>query len=1126
MKDVSRISNSTFNLNISLIKSDYQKDNRTLFVILPTLNQATKYYDFLFDLLPDSVLFYPVDELVLSSLAIASRDFKYERINTIINLLDNQHKIVVTNVNGLLRKTIDKSLWEESSYLLEAGRSYNIEFIKKKLVELGYKKTSITEEVGSFSARGSIIDYFPIGLDNPIRLDFFGDELESIKQFEVSTQRSYNTLKTTKINPYVELILKEEERKNIINKLKKYSDLSFSEKEIIENDISNLDLGNNLDQLFYYGQEYYPFSSIIQYANDKRLYIIDEEKMLENYQALKQKNEQFYQELNSKVLINYPLFSDLDSVLKDQNIIYIDLHKNKQSYDLKATEILPFSGKLELLGREVGVKLNKEYVIISSSNLEHIKRIKEYFWEVNIPYKSIDSIEQARLDVVNFINVDYPSMYLQDEKMYIVNDQTIYPIRQEKRKNRYKSTFNEGNEIKYYKELEPGDYIVHINHGIGYYEGIKTIELSNRKRDYLSIRYDKNEHLYIPIEQLTLIKKYIGKEGVAPKLTRLGSNSWSKTKAKLVEKLAALSHQLVDLYAKREKAEGHQFSPDNEFQEQFERDFLYEETKDQMAAIKAVKEDMESKKPMDRLICGDVGYGKTEVALRAAFKAVMDGMQVCYLAPTTILARQHYYTFKDRMEKFGISVALLSRFVKAKEQKEILAKLKKGQIDVLIGTHRVLSDDVVFKNLGLLVTDEEQRFGVMHKEKIKQLRINVDSLMLSATPIPRTLQMSLIGIKELSLIETPPKDRYPVQTYVIPRSDLVIKEAIEREMSRGGQTFYLYNFTDDIEQKAYDIAKLVPEASIAYVHGKMNKNKIEEVISDFIDKKYDVLVSTTIIETGIDIPEANTLLINDSDRLGLSQLYQIRGRVGRSDKIAYAYLMYEPRKVLSSDAIKRLDSIKEYTELGSGFKIAMRDLAIRGAGDLLGAEQSGFIDSVGLDTYMEILDKTLETEEKNIKGIKQEEKKSITSPKLTTVLSDRFIPEKYQLDEGLKIEIHDKVSRIKNLSDIDDLSSEFEDRFGKVDASLRAYMYEKLFIHLINTIGIDSIDVKPTLLTVSLSEELSQKIDGEYLFRKAYELSDDFNIIYKDYKITIYLKLNRFNESLWLIPICKLLSSI
>lgn len=1120
--EVKRINNSSFNLNIAIIESDFENRNRTLFVILPTLAEASKYYDALINDKEDDVLFFPVDETNISSLAISSFEFKYERINTLVNLLRDKPYIVVTNILGYLRINLSKDYWQNYFFEYLEGKEYKMEDIRNNLVSLGYRQASITSGVGEFSYRGSIIDFYPISSPYPIRLDFFDTELESIKYYDPHTQKSISKLEKAFIIPYSEIFFDEKMKDDLIEKLtNNKNDLSLEEREVIENDISNLELRKNLDQMIYYISFFdSKYNNVSSFSSDKKLYIINEEKALSILNKKEQEETSYYDEINSSFLIKQPFYLSYD-LIKEEKVTFVDTLVNyEEALDMASKEIANFGGSLYQIVKEITPRLNHSYVVLSLQNKEKIKRLKDFFLENLLPYKTIDDLDEADISCINFINQEMLSIDLIDANMLILDENTLFPTRREKKKIRYQSSFKEAEKITDHLELKIGDYIVHLNHGIGLYEGIKTIELSGRKRDYLCLKYALDERVYIPIEQLSMIKKYIGSEGKKPSLSNLNTNAWKKAKERVKSKILDISDKLIKLYTQREQAIGFACSKDTDDQILFDADFAYIETDDQKKAIEEVKKDMEMNKPMDRLICGDVGYGKTEVALRAAFKAVSNGKQVAYLAPTTILTRQHYFTFKERMEKYGVRVELLNRFTSSKDAKKILKDLAFGIVDVLIGTHRILSDDVKFKDLGLLITDEEQRFGVLHKEKIKEMRVNVDSLMLSATPIPRTLQMSLVGIKDLSLIETPPQNRYPIQTYVTPRKDSIVKEAIERELIRGGQIFYLYNYTEDIIDVAHHLAKLVPEARICYAHGKMNKNELEKTVSAFIDHEYDILVSTTIIETGIDIPEANTLIIHDSDRLGLSQLYQIRGRVGRSDKIAYAYLMYEPRKILTIDAEKRLEAIKEFTELGSGFKIAMRDLSIRGAGDLLGSEQSGFIDSVGLDTYMQILDETL-------KELTNKDEKKIDNNYVSTkVLADRFIPEKYQLDEDLKIEIHQKISNVKSLHDVSDLIMEFNDRFGNVDESLEIYMYEKLFNYYSKAKHFKHVDYKPNMITIIIDPEFSQNLNGEEVFKNAYLTDKNILISYKDSSFYIYFKILSYPNGTWLKPICRFLSKI
>ena len=1122
--DIGRIAKSNQNFNQYLIASDYVKNNRMIFVVLPTLFDAQTYYDGLLNLLDeDDVLFYPVDEMVASSMLIASNEFKYERISTIISMLEGKPKIVVTNINGILRGVLPKESWLKNIINLEIGQTYDLKKIKELLVEFGYQKVSVVSKSGEFSTRGSIIDFYPINSLDPIRLDFFDDELDTIKTFDVNSQLSKLKLTKTNLYPIVELFYSDSQKEKVLSELNTFkSNASEYEYELLCKDILRISLRNELDVVYSYIALFDKLESIIDFADDSKIYIINEDKINAIEEEIYEESKKYFDDLASVVLKEYSPFLPKEEVLKNHIITYIDtLVDHANSYEINTEEVASFYGNFNEITKECAKRLNTNDVVLVFNNHDRLRRLKDHFLENMVHYKTINDFSEVDSSCINLLmDSKVSTLSLPAEGIYLLTETTMCVNGGERRKIRYKSTFSEGTKIANFNELNPGDYIVHMNYGIGLYEGVVTKELSGKKRDYLSLLYAENDHLYIPVEQLKSLKKYSGSTATKPSLTKIGSASWNKTKQKVKEKVKELGEKLIRLYAEREASKGFACGPDTLEQFEFEQEFNYELTPDQLMAIKACKLDMESERPMDRLVCGDVGFGKTEVALRAAFKAVMNGKQVCYLAPTTVLTRQHYHTFKNRMEKYGVRVELLNRFVTAKQTKQIIKDLAFGTIDILIGTHRLLSDDIKFKDLGLLITDEEQRFGVMHKERIKQMKINVDSLMLTATPIPRTLQMSLIGIKELSMIETPPKNRYPIQTYVTPRYDSIIKEAIERELLRGGQVFYLYNFTDDIDEKAAHINRLVPQAKVCYAHGKMDKYQLEKIISAFIDHEYDVLVSTTIIETGIDIPEANTLIINDADLLGLSQLYQIRGRVGRSDRIAYAYLMYEARKNLTVEAEQRLEAIKEFTELGSGFKIAMRDLAIRGAGDILGQEQSGFIDSVGLDLYMQILEDTL----KEMRGEKVNIQPKAKISK--TVLANRYIPTNYELPESLKIEIHQKINKITTLEDVESLQNELVDRFGINDDELNLYMYEKLFYTLCTANDIENVDIKPKLITLEMSFERSQKVNGEFIYRSAFELSNNFLLSYHNQRIIINFKTGNYLNNSWLPLMCKYLNKI
>ena len=653
-------------------------------------------------------------------------------------------------------------------------------------------------------------------------------------------------------------------------------------------------------------------------------------------------------------------------------------------------------------------------------------------------------------------------------------------------RKKYKTHFKYASKIKDLNKLEVGDYVVHAVNGIGIYNGIKTLNHVNLIKDYIEVVYAGNDKLYIPVEKIDLISKYSGNEGVMPKINKLGGSDWNKIKARVKSKIHDIADKLLKLYAEREMREGYAFSKDTELQKQFDASFEYAETKDQLLAIEQIKNDMESRQPMDRLLCGDVGYGKTEVAFRAVFKAIMDSKQVLYLCPTTILSNQQYQNALVRFKDFPVNIGLLNRFTSPKEKKRILSELENGTIDFVIGTHRLLSNDIKPKDLGLLIIDEEQRFGVTHKEKIKEYKSNVDVLTLTATPIPRTLQMSMIGIRSLSLIETPPVDRYPVQTYVIEENKQIIKDAIYKEMSRNGQVFLLYNHVDSIERKVSEIQNLVPEARIIFAHGRLTKEELEDRMIAFINHEYDILICTTIIETGIDIPNANTLIILDADHFGLSQLYQIRGRGGRSNKIAYAYLMYSPSKMLNEVAIKRLNAIKDFTELGSGFSIATRDLSIRGAGDILGSEQAGFIDTVGIDLYL----KMLQDEISRLKGITPKEEIIQNEKPLLNVST--HISNNYTDDDQLKISIHKEINTIDSLGKLKEVQLDLEDRFGKLDEDVIIYMYQEWFEKMAKELGIEKVNYTKNSLELVVSEEATTKIDGEKLFVDAFHITPMF----------------------------------
>ena len=1064
--------------NTYLITADYLKNNKTIFVVTANLYEAQKYYDQFTQLLDsEQVLFYPADQTLTSMMALGSPEFKSERLYTLKQLLTKEAFVVVTTMQGLCQRQLTPEDYLNSVKTIKTNHNYDIKDIVQFLVYSGYTKTYTVEKPGEFSVRGNIIDIFTLNHEQPFRLDFFDDLLERIKIFDVETQRSYADIETIEIAPMHELFFTDVMKESALKKINKFFEkhpLSEREKEKLETDLSLIDLRSKLDAL----NIYIPFfndkeTTVIDFAQESKIYMIDVPKMESNEETILRDLETYATAMNGRTFLSVPFRLPLKKQLTKKHI-EIDNYgfdHLDHAYNLGVSSVNAYQGNLELFYLDLKTYMDTHHVIINVRTNHYYDQVLTFLKDKNIKF-------------VDHLDIPYGISFVKDltigsfnsarDQLLVIHETELFSYRV-RPAIKYRSVLNQATKIRKIEDLTVGDFVVHYEYGIGQYIGLKTMELSKEKRDYLHIIYANEEALYVPMDQIDMVLRYSSHDGMHPKLSKLGGKQWTKTKASVRMKIKDLSDRLIALYAERQQSKGFAFDKDTDMQKAFELDFNYQTTRDQEKAIIDTKFDMEQERPMDRLICGDVGFGKTEVALRASFKAVLNQKQVLYLVPTTVLARQHFYTFKERFEKYGANVALLSRFVKPKKQKETLEKLKKGYVDVLIGTHRILSKDVQFKDLGLLIIDEEQRFGVEHKEKIREIKVNVDTLTLSATPIPRTLQMSMMGLKDLSMIETPPLNRYPVQTYVVERHEALVKEAISREIARGGQVFYLFNQVQGIEGMVYKLQKLVPEAKIAYAHGQMNRDMLENVLSDFIDHQYDVLVSTTIIETGVDIPNTNTLIIHDADKLGLSQLYQIRGRVGRSDKIAYAYLLYDQFKNINDEAKKRLSAIQDFTALGSGFKIAMRDLSIRGAGDILGSEQSGFIDSVGIELYMKLL-------EEAITGI------SLDKPKDTAideVYAARHVDPNYVSDDSIRIEIHKRISELNRLSDINELKEELTDRFGAIDADLLLYMYEKLFKKFSYKIGVQKTVVEMNQVTLILNLEASQKMNGIKLFDKA-----------------------------------------
>ncbi len=1073
-------STDTYNAYLSII--DFLENKNTVFVVTPNLYEAQKYYDAISQIVDsEDVLFYPADQTLTSIMALGSPEFKSERLYTLKMLMTGKPFIVVTTLQGLCQRQLTAKDYEKSVKKLDKDAVYDMDKLVQFLVYSGYARSYTVEKPGEFSLRGHILDVFTLNNSQPYRLDFFDNVLDQIKVFDVETQRSFASLESIEIAPMNELFYTDQMKQEAISKITSFfakMTLSDREQEKLNRDIESIEMRTKLDGLTIYMPFFNPIeTTLLDFSTNKKIYMIDVHKMRVNEIAIESDLQTYATTMNGDHFLKIPFRVSLEKQLK-QNHIEIDnfgLNSPVDAYDLGVSTVNNYQGNLPLMHMDIKDIPDSYQIIFCVSSKHYYKEIETFLIDKRINFSTTMN-EKPGVILLDYSS--HGSFLSKHDQLLVIDESQLFSYRI-RPAIRYRSVLNQSTKIRRIEDLTVGDFVVHYDYGIGQYVGLKTMELSGEKRDYLHIIYANDEVLYVPMDQIDMVLKYSSHDGMHPKLSKLGGKQWSKTKASVRMRIKDLSDRLIELYAKRQQSVGFAFNKDSEMQALFERDFIYETTKDQEKAIIETKHDMESERPMDRLICGDVGFGKTEVALRAAFKAVLNQKQVLYLVPTTVLARQHYYTFKERFDKYGANVALLSRFVKPKKQKETIEKLKKGYVDVVIGTHRLLSKDVKYKDLGLLIIDEEQRFGVEHKEKIREIKVNVDTLTLSATPIPRTLQMSMMGLKDLTMIETPPRNRYPVQTYVVERQEALIKEAITRELARGGQVFYLFNSVQGIEGMVFKLQKLVPEARICYAHGQLNRDQLENVLSEFIDHQYDILVSTTIIETGVDIPNTNTLIIHDADKLGLSQLYQIRGRVGRSDRIAYAYLLYDAYRNINDEAKKRLSAIQDFTALGSGFKIAMRDLSIRGAGDVLGSEQSGFIDSVGIELYMKLL-------EEAVTGISFEKPKDT---QIEEVFAPRHVDPNYVSQDGVRIEIHKRIAELNRVSDVEDLKNELTDRFGALDADLLLYMYEKLFKKLSSKIGVHRTIVESNQVTLVLSMDASQKIDGKKLFDKANVLS-------------------------------------
>ena len=1055
--------------------------------------EAKKIYEDLEGYIKGKVEYLSSQDIYFYHLDAKDRSEEAKKLKTLFKLAKGEKVIVVTSAEAILRKYIPKKVLVDNVITFKVGDIVDIEKLTNTLVNLGYERVSKIEGFGQFSIRGGIIDIFSLEYTNPIRMELFDDEIDSIRTFDVFSQMSIEKIKKVIITPSREFIYPQDLDK-IVKKL---------EKEI--NDNTDEDTISNIDKIssktYFEGIENY-IDYIYPQENKSIFTYLNKDAVIftQDVTRLKEKCENYFEEFKENYKVNLErglalksqgkliyTYNDLSYLIENRPILLntllarqINEFNIKKVINFDSREIPPYNGKLELLAEDLNrLKYNGNKIVLVTSTLDRAKKLSQDLLEFNVETivsKSRDIEIKSSQIIICPGNIrrgfEYKSI-----KFIVITDNEIIGVQKRTSTKKKKNKNKNGKKIDSFLDLNIGDYVVHENSGIGRYTGIEQVVVNNIKKDYIKIIYQGGDNLYVPIDQMDKVQKYIGADVERIKLNKLGTSEWTRAKAKVKREIEDMTKDLIELYAKREKTKGFKFSKDTHWQKEFEDLFPHEETEDQLKAIKETKKDMESNKVMDRLVCGDVGYGKTEVAIRAIFKACMDNKQVAVLVPTTILAQQHYNTFKERFENYPIRVEVLSRFKTPKQQKQIIEDAKKGLVDILIGTHRIVSKDINLPKLGLVVIDEEQRFGVKHKESLKKIKNTVDVLTLSATPIPRTLHMSLSGIRDMSVIEDPPQERHPVITYVTEAKESIIQDEVERELARGGQVFFVYNRVEGIERMAAKVQELVPDARVAVAHGRMTPKVLENIIIDFLNKEYDVLVCTTIVETGMDISNANTMIIYDADKMGLAQLYQLRGRVGRSSRQGYAYLMYEKDKVLSEIAEKRLKAIKEFTEFGSGFKIAMRDLEIRGAGNILGSQQHGHMAVIGYDLYVKMLNDAI----RKVKG-----EPIVEEVEVEIDLSvNAYIPDYYIDDELMKLEMYKKIACIENKDDLKEVQYELEDRFSDIPRPVEtllniAYikaMCKKLKIEKVRQVK-DEIILSP-LTRYKTKETIGYKIVNE-----------------------------------------------
>ncbi|AXJ12006.1 transcription-repair coupling factor [Streptococcus pluranimalium] len=1065
------------------IATAFQYHQGKMVIVTSTQNEAEQLISDLSALLDETYIYsFFADDVAAAEFIFSSLDRTLSRLES-LNFLQNETStgILVTSIIGTKILLPNPKAYHRAQIKLSIGVDKEIDNLVKNLSQMGYERVNQVLSPGEYSRRGDILDIYEVTENYPFRIEFFGDEIDGIRTFDSESQKSLDSLEDVTISPATDIILEQGDFERATIKLEEELDKSLNDDlknyltdvlSVTKDGYRHKDIRRFLS--FFYQKNYSLFD---YFTKDTILFVDDFQKLMDRHariemevanlltddlQQCKAVSSQIYFADTYQSLRQYQPASFFSNFHKGLGNIKFDALRNMTQYPMQE-----FFNQFPLLVDEIHrYQKQKATILVQVDSQKSLDSLQETLKEYNLELLITDAQEiiphQAQFIIGNLST----GFYLADEKLVLITEREIFHKKIKRRARR--SNISNAERLKDYNELEKGDYVVHQVHGIGKFLGIETLEIKGIHRDYLTIQYQNSDRISLPIEQIESLSKYVSADGKEPKINKLNDGRFQKTKQKVTKQVEDIADDLLKLYAERSQLKGFAFSPDDDNQREFDDDFAYAETEDQLRSIAEIKKDMEADKPMDRLLVGDVGFGKTEVAMRAAFKAVNDGKQVAILVPTTVLAHQHYVNFKERFDNQDVNIEELSRFRSKKEQTAVLEELSKGQVDIIIGTHRLLSKDVTFSDLGLIVIDEEQRFGVKHKETLKELKTKVDVLTLTATPIPRTLHMSMLGIRDLSVIETPPTNRYPVQTYVMETNLGMVREAILRELDRGGQVFYVYNKVDTIEQKVAELQELVPEASIGFVHGQMSEIQLENTLLDFIAGVYDVLVATTIIETGVDISNVNTLFIENADHMGLSTLYQLRGRVGRSNRIAYAYLMYRPDKVLTEVSEKRLDAIKGFTELGSGFKIAMRDLSIRGAGNILGASQSGFIDSVGFEMYSQLLEDAILKKQ----GKSQVRQKGNTELNLQI---DAYLPMDYISDERQKIEIYKRIREIDSRAAYEELQDELIDRFGEYPDQVVYLLEIGLVKSYLDSVFTELVDRKENQLVVRF-EKVTQTL--------------------------------------------------